>query len=73
MNVNGNIPYIVVWVEEVKDTNFGTQHIDQHIRCDTFKDAEVWYNELRDRPDVYAAHICLPFRSTDYNTITVWA
>ena len=67
----GNIPYIVVW-SSFLDAD-GVTPIDHYELYSDFEAAETAYEELANNPRVITANITLPFRSTDYNTITVWA
>ena len=72
MSVNGNIPYIVVWSYRVEH-NGSTLHVSEHFTFDDFAEACAQYERLQKHENVVDLHMCLPFRSTDYNTITVWA
>lgn len=64
------VPYVVVWTRD--ETEDYPEHDNYRAFAD-FTSAENFYNELCANPDVPLAHIMLPFRSTDYETITVWA
>lgn len=61
------IPYIVAWTEKE-----GRHYTDHYNVFFDFKLAEAEYEHVRKYSEAISVHILLPFRSTDYNTITIW-